>query len=260
MPYGSLAFAKPAFGALAAMGSRLAYRLKAKTAARTKTTQKWQRRPKWPSAGMRPMAFPKLTMARGLNKDFVFCFDGQLNTATTAGIYGVEDVFKLNDCFDPAVGGATNQPLYWDQYTALYSRYRVHSATVEIRWMTTDVVNITACTIKIAGSNDAVTIFGKGTAYIAEMPLSNTIRIAPGGEHTYLVGPRHTNMAFIEGEKWFTKADDYTALTSASPAATPRIRMAAANLTSATQLGTHYHIRITYHVHLFEPKTPNESV
>ena len=248
-------FAKPALGSLLAVGARAytKYRMKGKRQAKV------TRRPKT-SAGMRPLAFPKLTMQRGIKKDFIFCFDGQLQTSAVAGVYGVEDVFKLNDPFDPAVGAATNQPLYWDQWTGLYSRYRVHSATVEVRWMTTDTANITACAIKIAPSDDGVTIAGKDTAFVAEMPLTNTVRISPGGEHTYLIGPRKLSMIQIEGENWYTRANDYMATTTASPAASPRLRLSVANLTGTTMLGAHYHVRITYHVHLFEPVTPPESV
>lgn len=113
MPISHLAVKYGAKGALAAFTALLA---RNRIGKRTQAKRKAATRRPTASAGMRPWVFPKLTMPRGVYKDFVFCFDGSLNTTTTQRQFGTEDVFKLNDCFDPAVGGATGQPLYWDQY------------------------------------------------------------------------------------------------------------------------------------------------
>lgn len=60
--------------------------------------------------------------------------DGRAGNGTTSNTsYG----FKLNSCHDPYDGitGSYNvQPYYWDQISAIYKRYLVTSAKVEIRF------------------------------------------------------------------------------------------------------------------------------
>lgn len=156
MPFSGLGVrlgAKAALTGAAFLGRRLWKKSRAYT--KTKLRKRSVARP---SAGMRPWVFPKLTMQRGVDKDFVFCFDGSLVTPTTQREFGVEDVFNMNSCFKPAVGGATGQPLYWDQYEALYQRYRVHACTVEVRWMKIDDATIVACSSKVGASEDTVKI------------------------------------------------------------------------------------------------------
>lgn len=122
--------------------------------------------------------------------------------------------------------------------------------------MTSNADRITACSSKVGPSEDVVTISGKTSSYVAEMPLSHTIRISPGGEHTYLVGPRRFNMKQLEGEKWVTRSDDYTARMGSSPVQSPKLRLACADVNDVLITNVQYHLRITYHVFLYEPLTP----
>ncbi len=247
--------------ALTGLAAVLANRFGSRLRGRAKATQiRRSRRPLAPSAGMRPWVFSKLTMKRGEWKDFVYHFDGPLNTSSNIREYGVENVFKLNDCFDPAVGSEIGQPLYWDQYQSLYQKYRVHAATVEVTWTRTETGNIVACALKAGPSEDTVKLETNNTAYVAEMPLSRTVRMSPAGEHTYLVGPRRFSMAQLEGEKWITRSDDYTATMTASPVSSPKLRIAIANFGDTAVLAGFYSLHITYHTYLYEPKTPGQSV
>lgn len=211
------------------------------------------------SAGVRPLAFPRPTLPRGLNRDFTYCYHGAINTSTTQNVYGTENYFKLNDIYDPTVGAEASQPLYYTEYAALYRRYRVYAVTVEVRWMCTDSSNVICCATSIQPSGSLTTLTGQQTNYVQEMPLTEVIRMSPGGEHTWLVGPRRFTLANIEGESWYTRGDDYEALFGASPAVQPYVRVAAANRAGTTQVAAMYDIRITYHTHLFNPKTPAES-
>lgn len=54
------------------------------------------------------------------------------NLDPAAGLTAVQS-FRLNSCNDPDLTGVGHQPRGYDQYSALYNRYRVDKATIEVR-------------------------------------------------------------------------------------------------------------------------------
>jgi len=55
----------------------------------------------------------------------------------------VATVFRANNIFDPDFSGAGHQPMYRDNYAALYDRYRVNHATITMVALGTHVTNTT---------------------------------------------------------------------------------------------------------------------
>lgn len=55
-----------------------------------------------------------------------------LVSTTTQGQCGAENVFRINSLFDPNLTGGTHQPYGFDQFAALYRRYRVNAITFEL--------------------------------------------------------------------------------------------------------------------------------
>lgn len=54
------------------------------------------------------------------------------------------NVFSPQNCFDPNVTGTGHQPMYFDQLTAIYARYKVHGATIRVTFSATSEVAGTA--------------------------------------------------------------------------------------------------------------------
>lgn len=52
-------------------------------------------------------------------------------TSTTGGITSL--VFRMNGCFDPDVTNLGHQPMYFDNYAALYDNYRVRGSRITAR-------------------------------------------------------------------------------------------------------------------------------
>lgn len=53
--------------------------------------------------------------------------------ATATGVGSANDfVFNANSLFDPFGTAGTRQPLYYDQYSALYNKYKVHACGIKI--------------------------------------------------------------------------------------------------------------------------------
>lgn len=256
-------FLKPALGAAAYGAGALYSRFAKKRAVAAKPRRRRMVRRQATTknaAGVRSLTFPKPVLSRGLNKDFVFAYDGNLATAAAQFTYGNSHVFKLNDPFDPVSGGETLQPLYFDQFAALYSKYRVWAVTVEVRWTSADTTHIVACALKIGPSVDTLNIQAQSTRYVNAMPLTNVCRISPAGEHTFIVGPRRFLLQGIEGEQWLTKGDSYQANTTASPTLSPTLQLAVACMNNADAVSMNYSLRIIYHTRLFDPIIPAESL
>lgn len=57
--------------------------------------------------------------------------------ATTASY-----VFRINNVYDPNLTGGGHQPMFYDNYSTLYSKYKVNSATISFRCMDNHVVNV----------------------------------------------------------------------------------------------------------------------
>lgn len=201
-----------------------------------------------------PIPFP-----RSKDYNLTFAYTGNLSTGTTQLVYGDEQVWRLNALFQPNVGAETLQPLYFDQLTALYQRYRVDAVKIEIQWFTSEATHTVACAFKVANSDDAVTITGKTSRYIDAMPLTDAIVIAPAGEHEYKQHlPMHT-MRELEGEKFFTQGDSYSAQVTANPTNSPLLRLAVAPMSSTSSSTVQYRLWITYKTHFYELKVPSES-
>lgn len=210
-------------------------------------------------AGVRQFAILRPTFPTSMNTVVYTTYDGALATATTAAIFGTEDVYKPTSCFDPIFGGASDQPLYWDQLAAIYNRYRVYAFRVDLRWYTEDNTHCLQAAMKVGNSDDQVTLATNTTKYVNSMPYTVVCRLSPYGEHTWLVDPQTFSMRQIEGEKYLTRGDDYQAQVNANPALVPYLRLAVANMTNTDQVTVRYSIRITHFVHMFERVTPAAS-
>jgi len=62
--------------------------------------------------------------------------------SSTAGAVQ-RNAFSPQNCFDPNVSGTGHQPMYFDQFAAIYSRYKVHGSTIRVKF---NVVSETAAT------------------------------------------------------------------------------------------------------------------
>jgi len=60
-------------------------------------------------------------------------------SGSAAGTY----IFRVNNIYDPDYTGSGHQPMYRDNYTAIYSEYKVNYATITFTALTSQIVNTT---------------------------------------------------------------------------------------------------------------------
>lgn len=210
-------------------------------------------------AAVRPWSIPRMPIPNAMNTNLTIQYNGAIVTSATQGTTGTDNEWNLNNITKPAVGAATNQPRFYDQYAALYNRYRVEGATVEMRWTTTTTNAVIQCCSFVVGAEDTTTASGKTASFCNEMPINNCSILAPIGASDGTVPPQRFKLSAIEGERYFRQGDDYTAAFGAQPAKIPRLCMAVANMVGTDQLTVQYWIKITYHVHVYDRVTPAQS-
>lgn len=74
--------------------------------------------------GVRTFGFPNTIITK-----LRYC--ERLSLTSTAGAYGIK-VFAANGLFDPNVSDVGHQPLYYDNYTALYDQYVVIGSKIKV--------------------------------------------------------------------------------------------------------------------------------
>lgn len=181
-------------------------------------------------------------------------YAANLNTATSAGTLGTENLFKLNDVFDPAVGAESKQPLGFAEFATMFNRYRVISAQVTVRFAAADTSNVLDAVVSIQNSSQSQSLTSQLFVYAIEWKNTQYITMAPGGEHKSQIGPVFVDLRKLEGEGAFTHSDDYQALVSTSPVASPVVRVAFGNRSADTQVGFYYDIEILYRVRFYDSK------
>lgn len=73
-------------------------------------------------------------------------------TAGSLSTLSCVNQFCINGMYDPDTTGTGHQPMYFDNYAAVYNRYRVNFAVI-----TATVINHNVNTIKVEGAADVVT-------------------------------------------------------------------------------------------------------
>lgn len=110
--------------------------------------------------GMRKLKFMKVHRPIGgfpLRKNTVLRYVEDFALNPGDGVSAV-NVFSANNLFDPNYTGTGHQPMFFDNYAALYSKYKVNSATITFVCLSNHIVN-TSTADQVNGTNVGVNNF-----------------------------------------------------------------------------------------------------
>ncbi len=186
-----------------------------------------------------------------------------LDTYTTGagGILGVEQIFSMNDMFDPDFTGVGHQPYGRDQMALLYNRYKVTKITVNVIFSDPSADGLFVVIMQSPPSQ-SVTLTGKNLGDASEKP--NTIikylndsgsQIVNMGKQTY---PMY-KLAQVTPLQYKANLEDFAALTGVSPAKRPFLRIAIGSVrgtAGTTCLGM---VRLIYHVQWYDRVSLGQS-
>lgn len=82
-------------------------------------------------------------------------YDDVITLTSTSGSIG-KQVFGMNNCFDPDVTGTGHQPLYFDQFSAIYNQYAVVKSKIKVR-LAQELSSNKAMIVGIVGDDNGTT-------------------------------------------------------------------------------------------------------
>lgn len=181
-------------------------------------------------------------------------------TTGTAGIYGSEQVYRLNSLFDPDLTSAGHQPLFFDQLSAMYNQYMVRGCKLELTFTdpSADGLEVAAC---IQNSRESYAIASKSPGTLGEQcmtvvkPLNNT-----GNQVTKIES--YVDLRRVEGvtkTQFEGNLSQYSAVTAASPTLTPYLRFAVASLRATGGVTCVCNVRLTYYCQFWDRLIPSQS-
>lgn len=117
-------------------------------------------------------------LGQGLPKNVVVThkYSDNITLTSTLGVMGVQ-LYAANGMFDPNISLAGHQPLYFDQFSALYNHYTVIGAKIRIR-VCTNTPTLSMIVAMLV--NDNTTLTPTSISGVEEQSLGKT-RLIPAG-------------------------------------------------------------------------------
>lgn len=186
----------------------------------------------------------------------------QIITLSGSGVRrSADQVFSMNSCFDPDISGGGHQPRYFDQFSTMYSMYRVLGSSISVKALPIDSAtpqqNIY---VAVVPSNTDVSLNNSVYFDISELPYS---RVKYGN----LYGSRMNIKSYHKIHKiagvspLVVKNDDaFRAKTTNNPSTQTYWHVVAGTMDeTSTSLACRALVTVTYYVSFEDPITPTYS-
>lgn len=161
-------------------------------------------------------------------------------SASTSGAYN----FSGNSCFDPDTSGIGHQPLYFDQFSQMYNRYRVHKSQIVVELLNSTIASHITITPTTDGTWPATLRTALESNYTASMPISSSV--------FRMVKDRSISTKKIFGMQSITQDDLYQSVCTTSPSRQWYWRIMGESFDGVTNVSIRVNVRIVYEVEFFE--------
>ncbi len=141
---------------------------------------------------------------------------GDQKTITAAASEAYWDL-RTNSLFDPDLTYTGSQPVFFDQWSALYSRYRVLATRVHVWASNVSGTHLQLAVAPFAGSNSTSSYY---TEEVAAWRNSHAAAFNSGGPVAHLVVDIHPDRVWGGSAASLLNDDSYVAASSASPGRT----------------------------------------
>jgi len=152
-------------------------------------------------------------------------------TAGASGLFGTEQIFRLNSLFDPDLTGVGHQPYGYDSLAALYYRYKVNAVRVCLRFSDPSADGV-MCAAQFQAPSVTQTVTNADVGAVMERSGVWTHNLNNTGEQAIVLDqyfPMHV-LAGVTPMQFTSNLEDYQALCTTSPVRTPNLRIAIAAL------------------------------
>ena len=123
-------------------------------------------------------------------------------------------MFRGNSCFDPDYTGTGHQPRYFDQYAAVYQKYKVTASSCKV-----EMINFSADSSVIFAviPNTEILTF-TNWQLVSELPLAKVSEILPvASRYPFNIKDKQTTAKVCGLNQFQVNDEDWSALTSANP-------------------------------------------
>ncbi len=181
-------------------------------------------------------------------------------TAGAVGVYGTEQVFRLNSIYDPDLTSTGHQPYGHDTMATLYNRYRVNRVRIclKISDPSADGVNFCAW---VQDATNAYAVTGNTPDTMIEKPgvmfrdINNTGAQVVNYQQEFAI----PHIMGITRQQFEADTLNYSAATGANPTLTPYIRMAICALDGSSTPTVRVQACLMYYVSFWERVTLGQS-
>lgn len=162
-----------------------------------------------------------------------------------------DKIYMANSCYDPDYSGTGHQPMGFDQWMAIYSRYRVHASYIKITTInkSTTVGNLAQCAVT-PSNNDTAASSVQEMAEESEAKES-IAGIATGpGEDSIL---KYATTCAVIGVDSIKNSSEFSGTASANPSTPWYWRVAHSNA-DGTTLNCVVNVELKQIVEFYAPK------
>lgn len=168
----------------------------------------------------------------------------------TGGAPWLYDGYVLNSLFKPRQSAGGHQPRYFDQWTAMYERYRVTSCTVEVTAYNTTPGGIAnVFMIPLAFNSN---VFTSSQQAFENKKVSHRVLI----DQKPVKFKRHFTINQVEGVKKGVTAlnQEYSTGVGGTPVKFPTVQIAVASLLTGQSNTVIVRTRLTFYATMYQPK------
>jgi hypothetical protein len=171
-------------------------------------------------------------------------------TAGAAGVFGTEQVFRLNSLYDPDLTGTGHQPYGFDTLATLYFHYKVHAVTVSLRFSDPSADGI-ICGANFQNPGVTTTVTGVSPDVVMERPgmmirdINNTGSQVVNFTQTFQMW----QLCNVTKQQFDADTSQFESAYNTNPALTPYVRIAIAALDQSSTPTVRVQCDLAFHCH-----------
>jgi hypothetical protein len=182
-----------------------------------------------------------------------YATNSALAVSAGTGVFGAENVFRLNSLFDPDYTFAGHQPYGFDTLTSVYNSYLVTACTVDMTFTDPTIDGLVVCAVA-QPSLGSQYLAGVDPPRALEWPVTARAFLNNTGEQKVRFKRRFV-MHELEGIskiQYDCSLASYGALYTANPTLAPWLRVAVASLDAAASGQCRFSVALTYEVQMYQ--------
>lgn len=193
-----------------------------------------------------------------------YCESKTVTVGAAGGTFGTDEVYTLNDQYDPRFTVGGHQPYGRDTFADMYGRYKVTGATIDVTFNAPSISGLACAIMVVNPSNSVVNLSGKFYEYVKEMNNCVVRTINDTGSQKVRIRKYFPMWQVLGVTKKQFEADIglFDALVTNSPDATfglGKVKIAVADLNGGTTATCLMNVTITMHTDWYQRKVLAQS-